>query len=53
LHGDKHGVCNVPIEIANDLPDAIRALEAREREIIAMFRGPGFTPESFIGDVTH
>jgi 4-hydroxy-4-methyl-2-oxoglutarate aldolase len=53
LHGDKHGVCNVPMEIANELPDAIRKLEAREREVIVMFRGPDFKPESFIGDVTH
>jgi 4-hydroxy-4-methyl-2-oxoglutarate aldolase len=53
LHGDKHGVCNVPLDIAEKLPDAIRTLEARERDVIAMFRGPDFKPESFIGDVTH
>lgn len=53
LHGDKHGVCNVPPEIAEALPDAIRVLEARERDVIAMFRGTDFTPEKFIGEVTH
>ncbi len=53
LHGDKHGVCNVPLDIAEALPDAIRTLEARERDVIAMFRGPDFKPESFVGDVTH
>jgi 4-hydroxy-4-methyl-2-oxoglutarate aldolase len=50
LHGDKHGVCNVPLDIAADLPDAIRKLEAREKDVIAMFRGPDFKPESFIGE---
>jgi regulator of RNase E activity RraA len=53
LHGDKHGVCSVPFEIAEALPDAIRTLEAKERDVIAMFRGPDFKPESFIGNVTH
>ena len=56
LHGDKHGVCNVPLDLASDLPDAIRTLEAREKAVIAMFRGPDFKPESFLGDpkdVTH
>jgi 4-hydroxy-4-methyl-2-oxoglutarate aldolase len=53
MHADKHGVCSIPIDIASELPDAVRKLEARERDIIAMFRGPDFKPESFIGDVTH
>jgi len=50
LHADKHGVCSVPLDIAERLPDAIRTLEARERNVIAAFRGPDFKPESFIGD---
>jgi len=56
LHGDKHGACNVPLEIAAKLPDAIRKLESREKDVIAMFRGPDFKPETFIGepkDITH
>jgi regulator of RNase E activity RraA len=53
LHGDKHGVCNVPLDRVDELPDAIRTLEQREREIIAMFRGPDFDPKAFVGDVQH
>jgi regulator of RNase E activity RraA len=49
LHADKHGVSSVPFEIAEQLPEAIRKLEARERDVIAMFGGPDFKPESFIG----
>ena len=31
LHGDEHGVTNVPLEIAAQLPNACRAIEAAER----------------------
>lgn len=34
LHGDLHGVTSVPIEIADRLPAACRAVEAAERELI-------------------
>jgi 4-hydroxy-4-methyl-2-oxoglutarate aldolase len=57
LHGDKHGVTSIPIDIALKLPDAIRKIESDERNIIAMFRGPDFDPRQFIGgagrDVRH
>jgi regulator of RNase E activity RraA len=53
LHGDQHGVTSVPIEIADQLPDAIRKIEADEHNVIAMFRGPDFDPNQFIGDVEH
>ncbi len=56
LQADRHGVIAIPLEIAADLPDAIRQLEVREKDIIAMFRAPDFSPESFAGtgdDVKH
>ncbi len=56
LQADQHGVISIPIEIADALPEAIRTLEARERDVIAMFRAPDFSPESFAGtekDVEH
>jgi regulator of RNase E activity RraA len=34
LHGDEHGVTTVPHEIARELPDACRQLEAAERKLI-------------------
>jgi regulator of RNase E activity RraA len=56
LQADQHGVISIPTEIADALPEAIRKLEAREREVIAMFRAPDFSPESLAGteeDVKH
>ncbi|HVP05479.1 MAG TPA: RraA family protein [Dehalococcoidia bacterium] len=34
LHGDEHGVTSVPVDIAERLPDACRAIEAAERKLI-------------------
>jgi regulator of RNase E activity RraA len=36
--GDQHGVTNVPLEIAAELPDACRAIEAAERRLIEYAR---------------
>lgn len=43
LHGDRHGVLSVPSEVAPDLPDAIRRIESREREIIELCQSPDFS----------
>jgi regulator of RNase E activity RraA len=53
LQGDQHGVISIPTEIAAELPDAIRNVEANERNIIDMFRAPDFDAKRFTGDVTH
>ena len=45
LHADLHGVQSVPAGIAGDLPARARALRAREQEVIALCRAPGFTLE--------
>jgi regulator of RNase E activity RraA len=45
LHGDKHGVCTIPHEIAARIPEAIAKVEADEREIISVCQGPGFTAD--------
>lgn len=50
LHADQHGVCGVPLEIADRLPDEIRRLEAAERGVIEMFRGESFKAEDFVSD---
>lgn len=42
LHGDEHGVTSVPIEIARELPAAARAIEERERALIARVQAPGW-----------
>jgi 4-hydroxy-4-methyl-2-oxoglutarate aldolase len=45
LHGDLHGFQSVPREIAADLPGVAGRIAARERELIALCRAPGFSVE--------
>jgi regulator of RNase E activity RraA len=45
VHGDQHGVCTIPHEIAPKIPEAIAKVEADEREIIKVCQSPGFTAE--------
>ena len=53
LHGDQHGVCSIPPEIADKLADATREFESKERGVIEMFSAPDFDPTKFVGDVKH
>lgn len=43
LHADKHGVLQIPHEIAAAIPDAARRVEARERPIIDLCRSQDFS----------
>jgi regulator of RNase E activity RraA len=45
LHGDEHGVINIPLEIARDLPNAALELEEREQKLIEFARSGEFTAE--------
>ena len=45
LHGDKHGVQNVPLEIAAQLPAACRKKREGEFDFIDFYRAPDFTIE--------
>ncbi|MBI4391166.1 MAG: RraA family protein, partial [candidate division NC10 bacterium] len=45
LHGDRHGVVQVPLDLAARVPEGAAAVERQEREIIASCQSPGFTPE--------
>lgn len=53
LQGDKHGIISIPAEIADELPNRIRKLEADEQSIIEMFRADDFDPERFAGEPKH
>jgi regulator of RNase E activity RraA len=52
LHGDRHGVVLVPAEIASQVPDAVRAVEAEERRFIDFLQSPTFTTEKLIETVS-
>ena len=45
IMGDKHGVVSIPKEVAADIPDAVEAIEKRERTIIELCRSPEFSLE--------
>lgn len=43
LHGDRHGVVNVPLSIATELPAEASKLLAEERELVEFCRSPHFS----------
>jgi regulator of RNase E activity RraA len=43
IHGDQHGVVTVPAEIAASIPDAVRAIEIEEGQIIQACRAADFS----------
>jgi regulator of RNase E activity RraA len=45
IHGDRHGVQTVPIDIAGKIPGVARQLLEKEQRLIALCRSAGVTPE--------
>lgn len=45
LHGDEHGVTNIPVEIAHDLLGASRRIEEAEQQLIQYARSNQATPD--------
>ena len=45
LHGDRHGVHTIPLEIAHDIPKVAAGLLAEERSLIELCRAPDFSLE--------
>ncbi len=43
LHGDKHGITDIPLDIADDVFQAAMDVEARERRIIDLCKSPDFS----------
>lgn len=48
IHADKHGVCLVPLEVADRLAEACAAVEAMERPLLEHCRGGSFDLETYI-----
>jgi regulator of RNase E activity RraA len=46
IHGDQHGVCTIPHDIASKIPEAIAKVEADEREIISVCQSSGFSADN-------
>ena len=45
LHGDRHGILNVPFEVAPAIPEVAHALEQSERRVIEFCRSNSFSIE--------
>ena len=46
LHGDLHGVVKVPLQLAAELPEAIRSHEKTENRVLEVCRSPDFSLEA-------
>jgi 4-hydroxy-4-methyl-2-oxoglutarate aldolase len=51
LHGDRHGIQTVPIEIAQKIPSVAQRMKGEEQEIIELCQSDGFTLEKLRSDV--
>ncbi len=47
LHGDRHGVVKVPLDLVDALPGAVRAHEDIERRVIQVCRSPDFSLDAY------
>ncbi len=45
LLADRHGVIQIPLEIAREIPEAVRKIEVREKTIIQYCQSPGFSAD--------
>jgi len=45
LLADRHGIINIPAEIAPEIPEAVRHIEIREKTIIRYCQSPDFSAE--------
>ncbi len=53
LLADRHGVIQIPLEIARDIPEAVRKIEAREKAIIRYCQSPDFSADGLADLVTR
>jgi regulator of RNase E activity RraA len=47
IHGDRHGVQTIPLEIADRVPAAAREILQQREKLIGLCRAPNFTPKEF------
>lgn len=45
LHGDRHGVQSIPLEIVHQIPDEASKIQSEEHRLIDYCRSPGFSLE--------
>src|SRR5579872_2531100 len=52
LHGDKHGVTNIPLDLAAKIPDGVKTVDIMELQIINYSQSSAFTVDGLI-DLFH
>lgn len=45
LHGDRHGVTSIPLDLAARIPEGVKVVDTMERQIINYSQSPEFTVE--------
>ncbi len=45
LHGDRHGVTTIPLDLAARIPEGVKVVDTMERQIINYSQSPDFTVE--------
>jgi 4-hydroxy-4-methyl-2-oxoglutarate aldolase len=53
LHGDRHGIQTVPLEIAAEIPEVVREMIADEQTIVELCQSSGFTLEKLRSEVSE
>ena len=53
LHGDRHGILNVPTTIAAEIPDVAAEILATEHELLHFCRSQGFSFEGLAQKIQH
>jgi len=48
LHGDRHGVINIPLDLAARIPEGAKTVDIMERQIINYSQSPEFTVDGLI-----
>jgi 4-hydroxy-4-methyl-2-oxoglutarate aldolase len=51
IHGDRHGVQTIPLEIAEKIPAVAQEMSAQEEEIMRLCQSPAFTLEKLRAEV--
>jgi 4-hydroxy-4-methyl-2-oxoglutarate aldolase len=53
IHGDRHGVQTVPLEIASQIPGVARTMAEQEDALIRLCRSPQFSTERLRADIAE
>ncbi|HYL36466.1 MAG TPA: RraA family protein [Bryobacteraceae bacterium] len=53
MHGDRHGVQTIPLELVSEIPEQAAKIQAEERELMEYCRSPQFSLEGLAERLKH